>query len=97
MAPRLAATDSILLVVDVQDRLLAVMPDAPALIRDVKASGIYVTPTNSFFFSSFGEANTEEAFKERPDYAYIPSAILKERWSIRERYWKAAPPESRIA
>jgi Isochorismatase family len=35
MAPRLAATDSILLVVDVQDRLLAVMPDAPGLIRDV--------------------------------------------------------------
>jgi hypothetical protein len=35
MAPRLAATDSVLLVVDVQDRLLAVMPDAPGLVRDV--------------------------------------------------------------
>jgi nicotinamidase-related amidase len=34
-APRLSALNSTLLVVDVQDRLLTVMPDAPALIRDV--------------------------------------------------------------
>jgi nicotinamidase-related amidase len=34
-APRLSALNSTLLVVDVQDRLLAVMPDAPGLIRDV--------------------------------------------------------------
>jgi nicotinamidase-related amidase len=33
--PRLSALNSVLLVVDVQDRLLAVMPDAPGLIRDV--------------------------------------------------------------
>lgn len=34
-APRLSALNSALLVVDVQDRLLAVMPDAPGLVRDV--------------------------------------------------------------
>jgi len=35
MAARLSAMNSTLLVVDVQDRLLAVMPDAPGLIRDI--------------------------------------------------------------
>src|SRR5215213_609137 len=34
-APRLSALNSVLLVVDVQDRLLAVMPDAASLVRDV--------------------------------------------------------------
>jgi nicotinamidase-related amidase len=33
--PRLSAINSALLVVDVQERLLAVMPDAPGLVRDV--------------------------------------------------------------
>jgi nicotinamidase-related amidase len=33
--PRLSTLNSTLLVVDVQDKLLAVMPDAPGLIRDV--------------------------------------------------------------
>jgi nicotinamidase-related amidase len=35
MPPRLSAQNSVLLVVDVQDRLLSVMPDAAGLIRDV--------------------------------------------------------------
>jgi nicotinamidase-related amidase len=34
-APRLTAANSALLVVDVQDKLLAVMPDASGLVRDV--------------------------------------------------------------
>ena len=34
-APRLSALNSALLVVDVQDKLLAVMPDAAGLVRDV--------------------------------------------------------------
>src|SRR5947209_16887711 len=33
--PRLSALNSVLLVVDVQDKLLAVMPDAAGLVRDV--------------------------------------------------------------
>ena len=35
MSPRSSALNSALLVVDVQDRLLAVMPDAAGLVRDV--------------------------------------------------------------
>jgi len=34
-APRLSVLNSVLLVVDVQERLLAVMPDADGLVRDV--------------------------------------------------------------
>lgn len=68
----------------------------PALVKAVKDAGIYVTPTNFFFLSSFGEGMTDEEYKQRPDYAYIPSDILTERWDIKNRYWKNAPsPESR--
>ena len=68
----------------------------PALVQMVKASGIYVTPTNFFFLSSFGEGRSDEQYKQRPDYQYIPSNIKTDRWSIKERYWSnAAPEESR--
>jgi hypothetical protein len=68
----------------------------PLLVKAVKDAGIYVTPTNFFFLSSFGEGMTEEQYKQRPDYEYIPKDILKERWDIKDRYWKnAAPQESR--
>ncbi|MCC6282527.1 MAG: amidohydrolase family protein [Saprospiraceae bacterium] len=65
----------------------------PELVRKVKDAGIYVTPTNFFFFSSFGEGRTDEQYKQRPDYQYIPSNLKAERWDIRERYWNNAPPE----
>src|SRR4030095_3568082 len=55
--------------------------------------GVYVTPTNFFFLSCFGEGRADDEYKQRPDYKYIPSKILEERWSIKERYWKNAPPE----
>lgn len=68
----------------------------PLLVKAVKDAGIYVTPTNFFFFSSFGDGMTEEQYKQRPDYEYIPKEIRKERWEIKDRYWKnAPPPESR--
>lgn len=57
----------------------------PALVQMVKESGIYVTPTNFFFISCFGSGYTDEVYKSRPDYGYIPAAILPERWDIKER------------
>lgn len=66
----------------------------PFLIQSVKQAGVYVTPTNYFFFSSFGDGMTEEQYKLKPDYAYIPSNIKTERWQIKDRYWKNPPPES---
>ncbi len=66
----------------------------PTLVKMVKDAGVYVTPTNFFFFSSFGEGMTDEAYKGRPDYPYIPEVIKQERWHIKERYWTNAPPEA---
>lgn len=57
----------------------------PALVKMVKDAGIYVTPTNYFFLSCFGKEQTEEFIKNKPDYAYIPSQLLEERWQIRQR------------
>ncbi|HRI58904.1 MAG TPA: amidohydrolase family protein [Saprospiraceae bacterium] len=65
----------------------------PALVKMVKDAGIYVTTTNFFFFSSFGEGMSDEEYKQRPDYQYIPSNIKQDRWNIKERYWNNAPPE----
>ncbi len=63
----------------------------PFLVKAVKEAGIYVTPTNFFFLSSFGEGMTEQQYKQRPDYAYIPKELLEERWDIKDRYWKNPP------
>src|SRR5690606_33165318 len=66
----------------------------PTLVKMAKDAGVYVTPTNFFFFSSFGEGMTDEAYKGRPDYPYIPEVIKQERWHLKERYWTNAPPEA---
>ncbi len=63
----------------------------PALVSQVKQAGIYVTPTNYFFFSSFADSMGKEQYMQRPDFAYIPSKIKEERWQIRDHYWKKAP------
>jgi hypothetical protein len=67
----------------------------PALVKQVKQAGIYVTPTNYFFLSSFGEGMTEEKIRQRPDVEYIPGNIMRERWMIRDRYWNQPPTEER--
>jgi hypothetical protein len=64
----------------------------PELVSNVKAAGIYVTPTNYFFFSSFGEEYSDEYYKSKPDYEFIPEDIIEERWKIRQHYWNNAPP-----
>lgn len=64
----------------------------PSLVKMVKEAGIFVTPTNYFFFSSFADSISKEQYQQRPDYAFIPKDILDERWAIRTRYWKSAPP-----
>lgn len=64
----------------------------PLLVKMVKDAGIYVTPTNYFFFSCFGVVSSEAEYKSKPDYAYIPPAILPERWSIKNRFQNNAPP-----
>lgn len=69
----------------------------PMLVASVKAAGIYVTPTNYFFFSSFADSIDSLSYTKRPDFTYIPITIKEERWKVRQAYWKKAPPlESRV-
>jgi len=60
----------------------------------VKNSGIYVSPTNYFFVSTFGEPMTEEQIKKTAGYRYIPSVTKNERWQNWDHYNKNAPPEA---
>ncbi|MES2679433.1 MAG: amidohydrolase family protein [Bacteroidota bacterium] len=64
----------------------------PELVAMVKKAGIFVTPTNYFFYSSFADSISKEDYMRRPDFAYIPSKIKEERWRVREAYWKNPPP-----
>jgi hypothetical protein len=66
----------------------------PGLAKMVKDAGIYVTPTNYFFISCFNETPPEEVVKQKPDYAYIPQEILKERWSVRQRMLSMKIPDA---
>jgi hypothetical protein len=68
----------------------------PALVQQVKKAGIYVTPTNYFFLSSFGKSMNEEEIKRKPDFDYIPAHIKPERYEIRKLYWDNAPSEERL-
>lgn len=61
------------------------------LVKMVKDAGIYVSPTNYFFISTFGEPATEEQVKRRVGYDYIPSVIKKERWENWDYYNKNIP------
>lgn len=66
----------------------------PALVKQVKASGIYVTPTNHFFYSFFGKTISDQDIKTNPGFPYAPAAIRKYAYEVREMYQKRLPPES---
>ena len=65
----------------------------PALAKSVKEAGIYVTPTNYFFISTFGDGTTEEQARQNPGYNYIPGVIRADRWKTWDYYNKNAPPQ----
>lgn len=62
------------------------------LARKVRDARVYVTPTNHFFFSSFGRGMSDEEIKSSPDFQYIPSSIRGERWRVRKYYQDAIMP-----
>jgi cytosine/adenosine deaminase-related metal-dependent hydrolase len=68
----------------------------PALVQMVKGAGIYVTPTNFFFVSCFGTSYTDEVYKSRPDYKFIPTKILPERWHVKELNRKMNIPKESL-
>lgn len=68
----------------------------PALVESVKNAGIYVTPTNSFFVTSFGFPLSDDEIRNKPDYEYIPKKLKDEKWQYRASYLgKMAPLASR--
>ncbi|MCC6460830.1 MAG: amidohydrolase family protein [Saprospiraceae bacterium] len=64
----------------------------PALVQQVKAAGIAVTPTNHFLHSSFGTGMPEDSIRRLPDLDYIPASLLPERWNVRGYFWNQPPP-----
>lgn len=56
------------------------------LAKMVKEAGIYVTPTNYFFISTFGQIPPEKEIKQKNDYPFIPQSLIDDRWKNRQ-YW----------
>ena len=68
----------------------------PSLVKRVRDAGIYVTPTNYFFYSFFATGIDEEQAKQRADFQYVPSVLKDYAWKVRKMYWTNPPPaESR--
>jgi imidazolonepropionase-like amidohydrolase len=56
------------------------------LVDQVRKSGIYVTPTNYFFYSFFGRGINEEEEKAKISYQYIPEELKTVAWDVRKNY-----------
>lgn len=54
-------------------------------------AGVYVTPTNAFFISWFATEYTDAQIKARPDYPYLPAAMLGPWERSRNFFWKNPP------
>lgn len=65
----------------------------PALVQSVKDAGIYVTPTNYFFVSTFGENSAEDKLKSKADFQFIPKSLIDERWKAHTSFAKLEIPE----
>jgi hypothetical protein len=68
----------------------------PALVKSVKDAGIYVSPTNYFFLSTFGSISTADEIKQKPDYSFIPKSLLSDRWKNYDRYIQMKNPEESL-
>ncbi len=58
----------------------------PALVQQVKQSGIYVTPTQYFFEANFGKGQTDDEIKQSPGYTFIPAGLMDKRQEVRHYY-----------
>lgn len=65
----------------------------PSLVKRVRDAGVYVTPTNYFFYSFFGMTINEEEAKKREDFQYVPSVLKDYAWKVRKQYLNRLPPE----
>jgi len=60
-------------------------------------AGVYVTPTAAFFNAWFATQYTDAEIKARPDYAYLPPAMLGPWERSRNFYWKNPPTAAQRA
>jgi imidazolonepropionase-like amidohydrolase len=65
----------------------------PALVKNVSDAGVYVTPTNYFFYSFFGMTINEDEARKREDFQYVPSVLKDYAWKVRTHYQNRLPPE----
>ena len=65
----------------------------PALVQQVREAGVYVTPTNYFFYSFFATGIDESTAKQREDFQYVPSVLKDYAWKVRTQYLNRMPPE----
>lgn len=65
----------------------------PALVKSVRDAGIYVTPTNYFFYSFFATGIDEETARKREDFQYVPKVLKDYAWEVRTHYLNRLPPE----
>lgn len=66
------------------------------LVRMVRESNVYVTPTNYFFFSFFGRTIDEATATTSPQWQFVPGLMKADAAKVREHYLKNLPPlESR--
>ena len=66
----------------------------PALVHQIKESGIAVTPTHHFLHSSFATGQKETDILASPDFAYIPASLHADRFQARAYFWDNPPPDS---
>ena len=70
--------------------------DIDKLVDATVKTGVWNTPTNYYFNSSFGKRKSEKEFANSPEYQLLSPAIRVELVKKRNRFWSDPPPENLI-
>jgi imidazolonepropionase-like amidohydrolase len=63
--------------------------------RDTVKAGVWSCPTLTFLKLAFGQGQTDEEIRTRPDYRFIPQKLRDEMAGPRQRFWATPPTEKR--
>jgi cytosine/adenosine deaminase-related metal-dependent hydrolase len=69
----------------------------PAVAAQVAKAGVWVTPTNAFFFTCFARGSTDAEIAARPEKRFVSPELEAVLLRGRPRYWKSPPSEERRA
>src|ERR1041384_4960204 len=64
----------------------------PDLASKVKKAGIYVTPTNFFFISTFGQIPAANDITGRKSFQFLPVSLRDDNWKARDMFIKMQIP-----